>query len=86
MASTEGEVAVSAPSTGITEVAKALIESATPCHDTQVVGSYQVSSHVIVLASKSEDYTTAPQHLHLACKHPLFVKFCRISLGPFSAS
>ena len=42
-----------------------LMESATPCHDAQVVGSYRVSNpfHVTVLAAKSEDYTTASQHL-----------------------
>ena len=40
-----------------------LVESATPCH--QVVGSYRVSNplHLIVLAVKSQDYTTAPEHL-----------------------
>ena len=43
-----------------------LIESATPCHDAQVVGSYQDSNllHQTVLTSRSEDYTTVPQHLH----------------------
>ena len=42
-----------------------LIESATPCHDAHVVGSYRVSNplRLIVLAANSEDYTTAPQHL-----------------------
>ena len=37
-----------------------LIESATPCHDPQVVGFYRVSNQLrlTVLASKSEDYTT----------------------------
>ena len=42
-----------------------LIESATPCHDAQVVGPYWVSSpfRLAVLAAKSEDYTTAPQRL-----------------------
>ena len=41
------------------------IESATPCHDSQVVGSYRVSKplRLTVLAAKSEDYATAPQHL-----------------------
>ena len=36
------------------------IESATPCHDGQVMGSYRVSDPVrlAILASKSEDYTT----------------------------
>ena len=43
-----------------------LIESATPCHDAQVVGLYQDSNPLCltVLAAMSEDYTTAPQHLH----------------------
>ena len=42
-----------------------LIESATPCHDTQVVGPYRDSDplRLNVVASMSEDYTTAPQHL-----------------------
>ena len=42
-----------------------LIESATPCHDAHVVRSYRVSNplRLTVLASKSEDYTTAPQYL-----------------------
>ena len=44
-----------------------LIESATPCHDAQVVGSYRVSNplRLTVLAAKSEDCTTVPQHLQL---------------------
>ena len=39
-----------------------LIESATPCHDAQVVGPYRDSNplHLTVLAAMSEDYTTAP--------------------------
>ena len=42
-----------------------LIESATPCHDALVVGSYRDSNplRLTVLAAMSEDYTTAPQHL-----------------------
>ena len=42
-----------------------LIESATPCHDALVVGSYRDSNPLCltVLAAMSEDYTTAPQHL-----------------------
>ena len=42
-----------------------LIESATPCHDAQVVGPYWDSNplRLTVLAAMSEDYTTAPQHL-----------------------
>ena len=44
-----------------------LIESATPCHDAQVVGPYRDSNplRLTVLAAMSEDYTTAPQHLLL---------------------
>ena len=43
-----------------------LIESATPCHDALVVGPYRDSNplRLTVLAAMSEDYTTAPQHLH----------------------
>ena len=42
-----------------------LIESATPCHDVQVVGLYRDSNplRLTILAAMSEDYTTAPQHL-----------------------
>ena len=42
-----------------------LIESATPCHDAQVVGPYRDSNplRLTVLAAMSEYYTTAPQHL-----------------------
>ena len=39
-----------------------LIESMIPCHDTQVVVSYLVSS-TLCLTAKSEDYITVPQHL-----------------------
>ena len=41
-----------------------LIESATPCHDAQVVGPYRDSNplRLTILAAMSEDYTTAPQH------------------------
>ena len=39
-----------------------LIESATPCHDAQVVGLYRGSNplRLTILAAMSEDYTTAP--------------------------
>ena len=42
-----------------------LIESATPCHDAQVMGFYRGSNPLrpTVQASKSEDYTTASRHL-----------------------
>ena len=48
-----------------------LIESATPCRDAQVVGSYRVSNPLCltILAAKSEDYTTAPQHLQKHNRH-----------------
>ena len=44
-----------------------LIESATPCHDAQVVGPYRDSNplRLTILAAMSEDYTTAPQHLNV---------------------
>ena len=42
-----------------------LIESATPCHDAQVVGPYRNPLRLTVLAAMSEDYTTAPQHLQM---------------------
>ena len=55
----------SAPSAGITENRADLIESATPCHDAQMVGRYRVSNPVLltVLAAESEDYTSAPLQL-----------------------
>ena len=42
-----------------------LISSAIPCHDSQVVGLYQLSCPVrlIFLAAMSEDYTNALEHL-----------------------
>ena len=42
-----------------------LIESATPCHDAQVVGLYRDSNPLrqTILGAVSEDYTTAAQHL-----------------------
>ena len=42
-----------------------LIESATPCHDAQVVGPYRDSNplRLIVLAAMLEDDNTAPQYL-----------------------
>ena len=45
-----------------------LIESATPCHDAHVVGSYWVSNplRLTILVAKSEDYTAAPKHLQKA--------------------
>ena len=44
-----------------------LTESATPCHDAQVVGPYGDSNplRLTILAAMSEDYTTAPQHLQV---------------------
>ena len=44
-----------------------LIESATPCHDAQVVGLYRDLNPLCltILAAMSEDYTTAPQHLQV---------------------
>ena len=62
-----------------------LIESAIPCHGAQVVGSYQGSNplHLTVLTSKSEDYTTAPQHLlsGILLQKILFVVFSFIFLN-----
>ena len=44
-----------------------LIESATPCHEAQVVGPYWDSNplRLTILAAMSEDYTTVPQHLQI---------------------
>ena len=43
-----------------------LMKFVTLCHDAQLVWFYQVSNPpcLTVLAAKSEDYTTAPQHLY----------------------
>ena len=51
-----------------------LIESATPCHDAQVMGLYRDSNplRLTVLAAMSEDYTTAPQHLQFPCGTKMF--------------
>ena len=60
----EGEVAVFSAKRWDRRNRADLIDSATACHDAQVVGSYRGSNplHLTVLTSKSEDYTTAPQH------------------------
>ena len=51
------------------------MESATPCHDVQVVGSYRASNplRLTVLAAKSEDYTTALHHLQCSSPHSVFI-------------
>ena len=61
----EGEVAVFSAKRWDRRNRADLIESATPCHDDQVVGSYRGSNplHLTVLTSKSEDYITAPQQI-----------------------
>ena len=48
-----------------------LVESASPSCAAQVVGPYQRWSpfHLTVLTSKSEDYITAPHHLHLVAQN-----------------
>ena len=56
----EGEVLVFSAKRCDRRSSEALISSVIPCHDAQVVGPYQDSNPL-----KSEDYTTAPQHLHL---------------------
>ena len=63
----EGEVALFSTKCWDHKNRADLIESATPCHDAQVMGSYRGSNplRLTVLASKSEDYTTAPQHLQV---------------------
>ena len=50
-----------------------LIESATPCHDAQLVGPYRDSNplRLTVLAAMSEDYTTALQHLQILPNDPV---------------
>eukprot|EP00112_Aurelia_sp_Birch-Aquarium-sp1_P006607 Seg1725.6 transcript_id=Seg1725.6/GoldUCD/mRNA.D3Y31 product="hypothetical protein" pseudo=true protein_id=Seg1725.6/GoldUCD/D3Y31 len=62
----EGEVAVFSAKRWDRRSRIGLIESATPCHDAEVMGLYLGSNpvHLTVLAAMSEDYTTAPQHLH----------------------
>ena len=62
----EGEVAFFSAKRWDRRNRAGLIESATPCHDAQVVGLYRDSNplRLTVLAAMSEDYTTAPQHLH----------------------
>ena len=54
----------SAPSTEIAEI-EDLIEFTTPCHESQVVGSYRVSNpfSLTIPAAKSKDCTTASQRL-----------------------
>ena len=59
----EGEVPVFSTKRWDGRSSEALIKSAIPCHDAQMVGPYQVSSplRLTALTTKSEDYTTAPQ-------------------------
>ena len=61
----EGEVAFFSTKRWDRRYRADLIESATPCHDAQVVGLYRDSNplRLTILAAMSEDYTTAPQHL-----------------------
>ena len=63
----EGEVAVFSAKRWDRKNRADLIEFAAPCHDAQVMGSYRGANplRLTVLASKSEDYTTAPQHLRI---------------------
>ena len=68
----EGEVAVFSAKRWDCRSSSALIESATPCHDAQVVGSFQVLNQLRLhfLASESEAYTTAPQQLLIISGEP----------------
>ena len=61
----EGEIAVFTAKRWDRRSSEVLIELATPCHDTQVVGPYQVSNPLCltVLTAKSVEYTTALQYL-----------------------
>ena len=72
----EGEVAVFSAKRWDRRNRADLIESATPCHDAQVMGSYRGSNtlRLTVLAPKSEDYTTAPQHLQFDLWKHLVIK------------
>ena len=67
MSEGEGEVALFSAKRWDPRNRADLIESATPCHDAQVVGPYRDSNplRLTVLAAMSEDYTTAPQHLQV---------------------
>ena len=61
----------SVPSAGMDHRNRAdLIESAAPCHDSQVVGYYWGLNppHLTVLTAKSEDYTTAAYFGTMALK------------------
>ena len=63
----EGEVAVFSAKRWDPKSSQALIESAIPCPDAQIVGPYWVSNplHLTVLAVRLEDYTTVLQYLSL---------------------
>ena len=62
---------LSVPGAWITEAAKCITQSVTPCHEAQEVGPYQVSNPLCltVMAVKSEDYTTAPQQPQHCIQH-----------------
>ena len=63
----EVKLRFSAPIVGIAEIEQDIIESATPCHDAQVIKSYRESNQLCltVPAAKSKNYTTAPQSIQL---------------------
>ena len=69
LSSSEGEVAFFSAKRWDRRNREDLIESATPCHDAQVVGPYRDSNplRLTTLDAMSEDYTTVPQHLQAIC-------------------
>ena len=46
---------------------KALIDSAAPCHDAEVVGSYPVLNPLRLTVLAAEDFTSAPQNFQGVC-------------------
>ena len=71
----EGEIAAFSTNRWDCRNRAGLIESATPCHNAQVVRFLLGLNplHITVLTSKSEDYTTAPQQLLWLARMELFV-------------
>ena len=81
----EGEVAVFSAKRWYPRNREDLIQSATPCHDARVVGSYRGSNslHMTVLTSKSKDYNTALQHFQTVLKR---LKFFMLDMVPLACN
>ena len=78
----EGEVAVFSARRWDRRNRADLVKSTTPCHGAQVGRSYWALSplRLTVLASKPEDYNTAPEHLQSLVRNKFGEKQVKIDL------